>query len=107
MAKNLEQNNIEAQLKLCKDIIKKYEDIIYHVKEKGVELQRLVSNRKYDSKEPIETRTENFTNKVVEDILDIAINLSNESKFEKLGILANNVINEIKTKKDILEILNK
>jgi len=108
MAKNLEQNNIEAQLKLYSEIADKYYDILYGVQIKAKELDDLIlRNRTYDKSVPVSDRTESFTNEVVEKMRDITIMLSNESQFDKLCSLTIGAMSKIRENKELLQILRK
>ena len=108
MTKNLEQNNIEAQLKLCSEIADKYYNIIYGVQIKAKELDDLIlKNRTFDKSVPVEGRTESFTNEVVEKMRDIAIMLSNESQFDELCSLTIGAMSKIRDNKELLQILRK
>lgn len=103
----LEQNNLDAQISLMKDIIENYHNIIYHVEEKGKELMNLLRERTVDDNEPIATRTVSFSNEKFEKLMDIAHILQDKSKYEQLGILAKKAVPDNVIKKKILLLLQK
>ena len=104
---NLEQNNLDTQTSLMKDIIQNDKNIIYHILENSKELMRILRQRKVDNNEPIETRTVSFTNEQFEKMIVIADMLENESKYEQLGILAKTAVPDNDIKKKILALLQK
>ena len=104
---NLEQNNLDAQISLMKDIIRNDKDIIYHIEEKSKDLMKILNQRSVDNSQPIENRKISFTNEQFEKILDIVYILEDKSRYEKLGILAKNAIPDNSIKEKILSLLQK
>lgn len=100
MATKLEENNINVQIELMKDIMGNYKHILYHVTEKGKQLREHLSTKKINDEE----KTVTLSKETFDKILDIAYILQDEKKFGQLGVLAQSAVpdNEIKIK-----ILNK
>jgi len=94
----LEQNNLDTQIMLMNDIIQNYRGIIYHITENGKELMKIVRSGKTIQTENVDEVI--FTKEQNKTLFDIAYNLSEESRFETLGILATKAVpdNLIKTK---------
>ncbi len=104
---NLEQNNLDTQISLMKDIIQNDKNIIYHILENSKELMKILRQRKVDNNEPVETRTVSFTNEQFEKMFGIVDILESESKYEHLGILAKTAVPDNDVKKKILSLLQK
>lgn len=104
---NLEQNNLDAQISLMKDIIQNDRNIIYHILENSKELMKILRQRKVDINEPDETRIVSFTNEQFEKMFNIVYILEDESKYEQLGILAKSAVPDNEVKKKILSLLQK
>jgi len=99
----LEQNNLDAQIKLMSDIIDNDHNIFYNVTTRGKELIDVLQNCKYVSSEKSYTITEEDFKKLTK----IAYILSDESNHKNLGTLAETAVPENKMKKEILSLLQK
>jgi len=99
----LEENNIEAQVSLMKDIIQNYKSITYSVTESGSKLSELFRKRKFNEVD----NTVIFSRDDYDKMIEICYNLGDERKHIDLGILAKSAVpdNEIKLK--ILNLLQK
>lgn len=104
---NLEQNNLNAQIALMKDIIQNDHNIMYHILSNAKELMGILQQKKVDNNEPIKTRMVSFTNEQFEKMTDIVSVLGDESRHELLGIMAEKAVPDNKIKKEILSILQK
>lgn len=97
----LEENNLKTQATLMKDIIRNYGHIIHSVMERAKEARKLLHTKQIDSKDvPLSDAKAILSYEAYEKIADILCDLSDESKWEKLGILAKSAVpdNELKLK---------
>ena len=99
----LERNNLDAQIKLMKDIIDNDHNIFYHVTTRGKELIGHLSNGTYNDADKTYTFSQEEFNKMA----NIAYILKEESDFHKLGILAETAVPMNKVKKELLAMLQK
>lgn len=100
---NLAKNNLDTQVSLMKDIIYNDHNIIYHIKEKGVSIVNTLQSATYNKEDETYTLSKEKLNL----ILDIGYILSDDRKFEKLGILAQQSVPDNEIKKKILAMLQK
>lgn len=104
---NLEQNNLEAQRLLMTDIIDNFKSITYDVSQRGKEVLEILKRRTIDDNEPILNRKVILTNDDYEAIFEIALILSEQSNFHKLGILTKDAVPDNVTKLKLLQLLRK
>lgn len=97
----LEQNNLKTQSTLMKDIISNYAGITHSIREKAKEARKLLQSKQIDSSNvPLSDAKVLLSYEDYEKLADILIDLSDESKWGKIGILAKHAIpdNELKLK---------
>jgi len=99
----LEQNNLDAQIKLMKDIIDNDHNIFYHVTTRGKELVENLCRAKFNDAD----KTYSISQEDFKHIYSIACILKDESDFAKLGILAETAVPMNKVKKELLAMLQK
>jgi len=89
------ENNVNTQIGLYKDILKNYDDIIYHIVTNCEEIKKMISRIKKGNDGSITIQSADYNK-----IFDYLYVLSDKSKFENLGILAKSAVpeNEIKVK---------
>ena len=98
---NLEQNNLNTQIFLMKDILKNYKSITYGITEKGKELLNILRANRSNGNEVL------FTKEQFDKMVDIASILEHERKFNRLGILAESAVPDNENKIKILDMLQK
>lgn len=102
----LEQNNLKTQATLMKDIISNYGSITYSIVEKAKEARKLLHTKMIDSSNvPLADAMVTLSYQDYEKLADILIDLSEESKWEKLGILAKTAVPDNELKRKILNQL--
>lgn len=101
----LEINSLKTQAELMKDIIRNYKDITYSIHKKAEELRKLLHTKTMDPSVPNPDISISY--EVYDNISDALIDLSDQSKWHKLGILAKSAVPDNQTKLKILEQLTK
>jgi len=93
-----EEKSIRVQLELQSDIISNYGSINYHIKENATNLLNIISKNKYN--EVDKTRT--ISDEDYQKIVNILYIIKDESKWKKLGVLAEDCLESMRTKIEIL-----
>lgn len=98
----LEENNINAQVSLMKDIIQADKNIHYHIVENAKNAKNCLTNAKLDE----DNKIYHLSKDDFENIFEILSNIE-KNNYNKLGILAQTAGPERDSKLKILEILQK
>ncbi len=99
----LEENNLNTQIELMKDIISNYGSLLYRINATGDKVRELLSNKVLSD----DQKTCTLDKKVFDQILDTSYALSDTNNFGKFGTHEQKLVSDNESKIKILRLLQK